>query len=632
MAGYIGSKAAVVSSGVERKKTYAITTSTTSLTGLNYTVGKVHVYQNGVRLLDGTDYTATNGTSITLTVAAQSGDNVVVVSQASFQLSEHYTSAEADAEFVTKAGDTMSGNLDVTGTVTSDGLVSVINSDTQGKFSGWSVIGANGASGAIELGQTPAYQGVISYAADANTRMLFDNTYNADAATFEWRTNTAATAKTHMKITGGGDISFYEDTGTTAKFFWDASTERLGIGTSSPASKLDINQGSAYGPGNGLRLTNVVGNRWDVSLDALSMELGFAYNGSNRITVTNGGNVGIGTVTPTRQLDVSKAGTAYIRASDTANSVNMEMLAASSGGWLGTQTNHSLNFQTNNTERMRITSAGNVGIGTDSPAQKLTVASEGRLRLNRADNTRYGDIYVNNDALNIETSNDPIRLSSISYTRFDVSGYEKMRLDSSNNLLIGRTSAGSTGNGHTIRGGDSAIFSRDASGETVQVCRRNDQGDLIQFRRGGNVCGEIVNTGGGSVAYNTSSDYRLKENIVDLTGASARVNQLDVKRFNFIADGTDTVVDGFLAHEVADVVPEAVTGAKDAMRDEEYEVTPAVLDDDGNVTTEAVMGTRSVPKYQGIDQSKLVPLLTAALQEALTEIASLKTRVEALEA
>ena len=111
MAGYIGSKASVVSSGVERKKTYSITGSTTSLTGLNYTVGKVHVFQNGVRLLDGTDYTATNGTSITLTVAAQSGDNVVVVSQASFQLSESYTSTEADAEFVTKTGDSMTGDL-----------------------------------------------------------------------------------------------------------------------------------------------------------------------------------------------------------------------------------------------------------------------------------------------------------------------------------------------------------------------------------------------------------------------------------------------------------------------------------------------------------------------------------------
>jgi hypothetical protein len=78
------------------------------------------------------------------------------------------------------------------------------------------------------------------------------------------------------------------------------------------------------------------------------------------ITVDSSENVGIGTSSPTRQLDVSKAGTAYIRASNTADSVNMEMLAASSGGWLGTQTNHSLNFQTNNTERMRITSSGAV--------------------------------------------------------------------------------------------------------------------------------------------------------------------------------------------------------------------------------------------------------------------------------
>jgi hypothetical protein len=86
MAGYIGSKASVVSSGAERKKTFTITGATTSLTGLNYTVGKVHVFQNGVRLVDGTDYTATNSTTITLTVAAQSGDNVVVISQASYQV------------------------------------------------------------------------------------------------------------------------------------------------------------------------------------------------------------------------------------------------------------------------------------------------------------------------------------------------------------------------------------------------------------------------------------------------------------------------------------------------------------------------------------------------------------------
>ena len=112
MAGYIGSKASVVSSGAERKKTFTITGATTSLTGLNYTVGKVHVFQNGVRLVDGTDYTATNGTTITLTVAAQSGDNVVVISQASFQV----------ADALLTSGGTMTGDLTVQGAFTSKGI------------------------------------------------------------------------------------------------------------------------------------------------------------------------------------------------------------------------------------------------------------------------------------------------------------------------------------------------------------------------------------------------------------------------------------------------------------------------------------------------------------------------------
>jgi hypothetical protein len=155
----------------------------------------------------------------------------------------------------------------------------------------------------------------------------------------------------------------------------------------------------------------------------------------------------------------------------------------------------------------------------------------------------------------------------------------------------------------------------------------------IRFHTSAGGTGQVgsITVSGSSTSYNTSSDYRLKENVVNLTGASERVNQLNPSRFNFIADDTNTVVDGFLAHEVATVVPEAITGTKDAMMDEEYEVTPAVLDDDGNVTKEAVMGTRSVPDYQGIDQSKLVPLLTAALQEALAKIDAMETRLTALE-
>ena len=122
MAGYIGSKASVVSSGAERKKTFAITTSTTSLTGLSYTPTKAHVFHNGVRLVDGTDYTATDGTSITLNSAAENGDEVVVISYAGFQVADAYTQAEADAEFVAKAGGTMTGGLTGTDLTLSGGV------------------------------------------------------------------------------------------------------------------------------------------------------------------------------------------------------------------------------------------------------------------------------------------------------------------------------------------------------------------------------------------------------------------------------------------------------------------------------------------------------------------------------
>jgi len=106
MAGFIGSRASVVSSGAERKQHYNITTTTTSLTGLQYTPTKVHVYHNGIRLVDGTDYTATNGTSITLTNAAEDGDDVVVVSYATFQVSDTVSAAN---------GGTFAGNVTVSG-------------------------------------------------------------------------------------------------------------------------------------------------------------------------------------------------------------------------------------------------------------------------------------------------------------------------------------------------------------------------------------------------------------------------------------------------------------------------------------------------------------------------------------
>jgi Chaperone of endosialidase len=151
--------------------------------------------------------------------------------------------------------------------------------------------------------------------------------------------------------------------------------------------------------------------------------------------------------------------------------------------------------------------------------------------------------------------------------------------------------------------GTASVFALRHDGATGATSR-----DMIIFGRGpdGVVVGTITATGS-ATAYNTSSDYRLKENIVPLTGAIDRVSQLQVHRFNFI-DNPDTTVDGFIAHEAQAVVPECVTGEKDAVNDE------------GN------------PIYQGIDQSKLVPLLTAALQEAIAKIETLEAKVAALEA
>ena len=143
---------------------------------------------------------------------------------------------------------------------------------------------------------------------------------------------------------------------------------------------------------------------------------------------------------------------------------------------------------------------------------------------------------------------------------------------------------------------------------------------------GGTVIGSINrNTAGSGVSYNTTSDYRLKTNIEPLTDAVVRLLQIPTHRFNWLADPDGEKVDGFLAHEAQAIVPESVTGTKDAEKTEEYEVTPAVKGENGEIVTPAVMGTRTVPDYQGIDQSKLVPLLVAAVQELAARVAVLES-------
>ena len=142
-----------------------------------------------------------------------------------------------------------------------------------------------------------------------------------------------------------------------------------------------------------------------------------------------------------------------------------------------------------------------------------------------------------------------------------------------------------------------------ATGKTTFKCFNSAAGSqtYIAFNvSGGGTATGSITTNGSTTAYNTSSDYRLKENISDLTGATARLKQLAPKRFNFLTTPSETV-DGFLAHEVSSVVPEAIHGTKDEV--------------DGN----------GDPVYQSIDQSKLVPLLVATIQELEARIAALES-------
>ena len=194
---------------------------------------------------------------------------------------------------------------------------------------------------------------------------------------------------------------------------------------------------------------------------------------------------------------------------------------------------------------------------------------------------------------------------------------EHLRIDSDGDIRTGNygtlfgqsgfTLAGSSGSG-----GPQAIIARD-SADAVLIVRRGTDGDAVEFRKDWGAGGSI-SVATNSVTYNTSSDYRLKENIVPITDGITRLKTLKPSRFNWIGD-TSSTRDGFIAHEVT-AVPEAISGTKDETHTE----------DDSSKNIKA-----GDPKYQGIDQAKLVPLLTAALQEAITKIETLETKVAALE-
>jgi hypothetical protein len=292
-----------------------------------------------------------------------------------------------------------------------------------------------------------------------------------------------------------------------------------------------------------------------------------------------------------------------------------------------------VSIETDGSERARIDSSGRLLVGTSSTSTTCTSIFQGnaggyysimllaastatpttadpdfgQIRFTDSGHTAAASIICARDGGTWTSgSSQPTRLVFSTTADGASSPTERMRVDSNGNLLHGvaTTSVAGGSGGAYLRApavlGSSSLFLGHANGTGTG----NSYGEFFYNT---SLIGSITQNGTTAVAYNTTSDYRLKENIIPLIGAVDRIKNLQVCRFNFISEPGRTV-DGFLAHEAQAVVPECATGEKDA------------VDDGGN------------PVYQGIDQSKLVPLLTAALQEAIAKIETLEAKVAALEA
>ena len=410
----------------------------------------------------------------------------------------------------------------------------------------------------------------------------------------------------------------------------------LGIGTSSPDRKLSIYTTDAAGkmalfsngntntnlylssdPSSGGAVINVSNNAGSAALPLL-----FQMNGSEKMRLDASGNLGLG-VTPSAWSGSYKAfemGTGTALMSYTGTTPGFEL--GSNSYFNGTNYIYKINgragqYVINNgvhswgvsasgtagnaisfTQAMTLDASGNLGVGTTSPE------ANGRLTLDRSGSNylmlRSGGVnrmslYVDSGVSVVDAQANPLV--------FNAGSAERARIDSSGNLLVGTTSMTAR---VTIQNATSADGLRlNQTGGTSLYINNTNASYYAYFVYNGTNTGRIE-TSGTTTSYVTSSDYRLKENVQPMTGALAKVAALKPVTYTWKADGS--AGEGFIAHELAEVVPQCVTGEKDA------------VDEKGN------------PKYQGIDTSFLVGTLTAAIQELKASLDEVKLEFDAYKA
>ena len=353
--------------------------------------------------------------------------------------------------------------------------------------------------------------------------------------------------------------------------------------------------------------------------------IAFSEGGAEAMRITSDGRLGIGTTSPNYPLNVQGSGDTYAGITGGTSNIAGLLLGDADNKAIGRvsydNSSNSLQFWTNTAERMRIDSSGNVGIGTTSVTGVLNMSRSTGTVANNAfviSNTNVGGTggeiqwySRTNDGTNTDKKAAVISVTNSldwgsaagnsSYMAFSTinanSLAERMRITSGGQVLINRT----TPNAFTSYPLD--IF----SSSPVHICTETNTSAGFRhhdFHNPNGLVGYIA-TSGSSTSYVTSSDYRLKHDIQPMTGALAKVAQLKPVTYKWNADDSES--QGFIAHELQAVVPDCVTGEKDA------------VDAEGN------------PQYQGVDTSFLVATLTAAIQELSAKNDALEARIAALE-
>jgi len=391
------------------------------------------------------------------------------------------------------------------------------------------------------------------------------------------------------------------------------SSGNVGIGTSSPLAKLQVyptvgapassgnlNTGVIFAEGAGGPSLNM-GNFNSGGTYYAWIQSAFVNNASvvqPLVLQQIGGNVGIGTTSPGGRLDVVGGRTFLAAASET---FACGVRYVSTGGAFyfgasnGTATPDGVFSQAGGSERMRITDSGNVGIGTASPLARLNAQADNN-------NSDLGQLIVSGAT----NSNKRLSLgfnttSNYGFVQSLIAGdnyYPLVLQPTAGDLLVGGT---------TQRDSAKITCETSANGLAVYVVPNTSAVDFAIFRaNAGTLCGAISRVGTtAAVVYTATSDYRLKENVMPMTGALDRVAALKPVTFTWKDGGVDA--EGFIAHEFAEVCPHGVIGEKDG------------VDENAN------------PKYQAMDSSVAIPILTAAIQEQQALIQSLTTRLNALE-